>query len=229
MIKTLYNNDTSELARQAVEILSQHINELLKTQDYITLAVPGGRSVRDIFAALKNKENINWSKVHIFMVDERLVPMDDPVSNYLLAKQSFIDHLINNSKLPEENVHPFFYEKKAEDYETELERFGDKYDIVIAGVGEDCHVAALFPDHPALDEMVKNFTILHDSPKQPLGRMTATPKLLKQTKVAFILFINEAKTDAYKTFLDLKIDYHQCPAKILSEVENLYIVTNINL
>ena len=234
MLKTIFNKDSKELARQTVVVFSQHVNELLKNQDQVVLAISGGRSVLDIFYFFGKESPIDWQKIQIFMLDERLVPLSDPVSNFYLAKQSFIDRLVEEKRLPAKNVHPFIYNGKepgegTATYDLELTQFGGKCDIVIAGVGEDGHIGSLFPNHPALDDWMKNFTIFHDSPKPPPDRMTSTPRLLGQVDTAFILFINEAKKAAYKKFLDLNVDHHICPAKLLAGAKNSYLITNINL
>lgn len=35
-------------------------------------------------------DSIDWSKWHVFWVDERVVPKDHPDSNYLLAYDAFL-------------------------------------------------------------------------------------------------------------------------------------------
>lgn len=42
------------------------------------------------------KESVDWSKWLIFWVDERVVPLDDPDSNYLLASLGFLSKVVSN-------------------------------------------------------------------------------------------------------------------------------------
>src|SRR5690349_17372412 len=65
-----------------------------------TLAVSGGSTPRLMFQKLAALR-FNWSRVHLFWVDERCVPPADPASNYKLAK----DNLLPGAHIPERNVH----------------------------------------------------------------------------------------------------------------------------
>ncbi|MDP3900053.1 MAG: 6-phosphogluconolactonase [bacterium] len=230
MLTVLCNSNTIKLAHVAAGAFTRHVNELLTRQDYVVVALPGGRSVREFFAVLK-QEDIAWQKIHFFMLDERLVSLEDDDSNYKAAKEQFFDFLIQEKNLPAENVHPFIYDAKTADfglkvYEAELKQFGGKYDIVVAGVGEDGHTASLFPNHQTLDS-IENFVLEKNSPKPPSERISASPALIKQTKVVLVFFIGEGKIDAYKKFNDENTDWHECPVKIFREVEKCYAVTNI--
>ena len=92
-------DERKNLEEKAADIISESINKIAKDQEEVVLAIPGGRSVSGIFNQLKEK-NIPWKKVHIFMVDERLVPIDHKESNFKLAKESFIEELIKKGLLP---------------------------------------------------------------------------------------------------------------------------------
>ena len=90
---------------EAAKLVKKSIDELNKK--YIVLGLCGGRSINSILQALK-KENIEWDKIHIFMVDERLVPLDDKKSNFKLIKESLVN------VIPKKNLHPFDFNKKDE-------------------------------------------------------------------------------------------------------------------
>ena len=98
--------DKEELEKKAADIIADNINDMLTKQDKVVFAVPSGRSVAGIFKNLKEKK-IPWKKVHVFMVDERFVPIEDDESNFKLAKDNFIDGLLSKGILPKQNVHPF--------------------------------------------------------------------------------------------------------------------------
>ena len=66
MTKTI---KTKKLFKNAADLIAEKINSLSKKRKPIILGIPGGRSVEGIFKLLKEK-NIDWKKVHIFMVDE---------------------------------------------------------------------------------------------------------------------------------------------------------------
>ena len=105
------------------------------------LALPGGSVVSLLARGFTAPvEAANW---HVFWTDERCVPLSDPQSNFRLAETELLP------KLAGARVHPM--RGSAADYENELRPFLP-LDLVLLGVGEDGHVASLFPGNPALQE-----------------------------------------------------------------------------
>jgi 6-phosphogluconolactonase len=101
-----------------------------------------------------------WNRVHFFWGDERDVPPTHPDSNYRLARETLLDKI----GIPENNIHPIRPESgspsvAAVSYENELRRFfalqpGEipRLDLIFLGMGDDGHVASLFPHSEALNE-----------------------------------------------------------------------------
>ncbi len=196
-----------------VEIISNEMSLMLKSKPYIVMGLPGGRSVKFIFREML-KHDFPWKKVHVFMVDERLVDINSKESNFRLVKENFLDKI----DMPKKNIHPFIIKKNkkdfgAEEYLKELSGYGG-YDLVILGVGEDCHVGALYPNY-TIKENTEKFIVFHDSPKPPKDRMTASRKMLLKAKLGIALFIGEGKKEAYKKYLDKNLSIEECPAKII--------------
>ena len=77
------------LEKYAAEVIENCIRKVLKKQGRVVFAIPGGKSVTEIFKNLTTI-SIPWEKVHLFMVDERIVPLDDKESNLRVAHESFI-------------------------------------------------------------------------------------------------------------------------------------------
>lgn len=232
MINILYNETAPE--KTAAETIAKSIKSLLQKQPQVVLAVPGGRSVPEIFKLLRNDATVPWEKVHIFMVDERLVPLEHEQSNFRLAKENLISPLVKSGKLPKDNVHPFVYDKEKtgaglDEYENELKEYEGAYDIVLLSSGEDGHIGALYPKHHSVRDESEFYLIMHDSPKLPKDRMTMSRKLLLKSKVAVLLFFGEAKREAYESFVDWSKDYEQCPARLVKLIDNHYVITDIKL
>ena len=94
---------------KAAWILVEAIQTLLETKSKVIVAVPGGRSVCGIFQKLA-EEDVDWHRVHLFMVDERLVPKDHPESNFRVVIESL------GEIVPATSLHPFVYDAAADDY-----------------------------------------------------------------------------------------------------------------
>ena len=218
MTQTIFNKNTGELAKAAVEVFAAAVARISDKKDYAVVAVSGGQSVVDFFNALKNKKDIDWNKIHFFMLDERLVDLENEDSNFRQAYERLFIDLVDSKKLSWRNLHPFAYQPHVADkgigsYEKELKQFGGKYDIVVAGAGEDGHIAALFPNHTALQSGDK-FVTFDNSPKPPAGRMTSSVTLIQTAAIAFVFFISAHKQQAYTNFLDEVVKWQECPAKI---------------
>lgn len=231
MTEIIANNNIEELNQKAAQIISDSILKLSNEKNRIIIGIVGGRSVSGIFNELKNLE-IPWEKVHIFMVDEKLVPIDDEQNNFLLAKKAFIDTLVRLGNLPSGNVHPFIINEEKDDlgimdYSEELKFHGSRFDIILLSSGEDGHIGALYPNHSSIEDESDYFIKMNDSPKPPKNRMSASKKLLKKSQVSVIMFLGEEKRDALELFKDKKIKEKSCPAKIVNDIEKSYLLTNI--
>lgn len=229
----IIKQEREQLEKFAADLIAKSIREISAEKDNIVLAIPGGRSVSGIFNILKH-EDINWSAVHIFLVDERLVSIDDEQSNFKLAKDVFIDELINEGKLPRENVHPFIYKPDYEcrgtrNYKEELGKYGGRYDIILLSSGEDGHVGALYPGHHSVKDDSEFFITMDDSPKPPAGRMSASLNLLKKAVLGIVLFFGDAKKDAYRKFTENDIGIEACPAKVVHHAGKGYVLTDIGV
>jgi 6-phosphogluconolactonase len=211
-----------DLEKKAAAVIKDGISSILKEKNDVILAIPGGRSVSGIFELLIN-EDIPWQKVKIFMVDERMVSLDDKDSNYKLAKEV----LLGRINIPQENIHPFMVDRGIKEYEGELKVVGGAYDIVLLSAGEDGHVGALYPNHHSIDTESQYFLTMNDSPKPPPNRMTLSKNLLLRSKVVLIMFLGEGKRGAFDKFNDQAVDYNKCPAKLVQLIKESYLFTDL--
>ena len=122
------------------------------------VALSGGRIAGRFFSAsveLARERVISLRHVHFFWADERCVPPQDPESNFALADRL----LFQPMKMPPGNIHRIAGEQNPESAAanagSELSRIVPKnqarqpqLDIIFLGMGEDGHVASLFPSAP---------------------------------------------------------------------------------
>ncbi|CAH9058876.1 unnamed protein product [Cuscuta epithymum] len=162
--------------------------KFIRQKNSFTVVLSGG-SLIDTMRKLVDdpyKESVNWSKWLIFWVDERVVPLDHPDSNYLLAFNGFLSKV----PIPSKNIFAINDKKSpegaADDYETRLRQLVEskvlpvsptgfpQFDLMLLGMGPDGHVASLFPNHPQRHEKERWVTFITDSPKPPPPRITFT-------------------------------------------------------
>lgn len=219
----LIKGKKEEVEKKAVKIIADKLASMEKT----VFGIPGGNSAKGIFEKLK-ESSINWEKVHLFFVDERFVDLNDKESNYKNAMNSFLQELIDKNKIPTKNVHAFNHEKGIESYEKEFLSVSNKFGMAILGVGEDGHIASLFPNHKSLEQKGV-FIKVENSPKPPSSRISASRSLLEKTDVAILLFFGEGKRKALEMFLDPSVSYKKCPAKIALNARECFVLTDIKI
>ena len=96
----------SELYARAAGAVAELVEAILHRQERAVLGIPGGRSSAGVFRSLR-RQKVAWPRVFLFMVDERLVPLDSPESNYRLARTELVDPLVERGVLPPGNAVPF--------------------------------------------------------------------------------------------------------------------------
>lgn len=214
------------LERKAAEILAEAIKRSVSEKNQAVIAVPGGRSVGAVLERLV-REAIDWTRVHIFMVDERLVEPGHPASNFELVRSCLAPWV------PEPSLHPFplgraDHDAAGDAYSRELKSHGGRFDAVLLSAGEDGHVASLFPEHHTIFSDAPLFLTTDSAPKPPPGRMSASSRLIGSSRDGVVLFFGTEKEDALRLFLDESVTVAQCPAKIINTLPRAHVLTDLN-
>lgn len=230
MLTIIKETDTDALLQKAAQLICQKLRDALAVQSSVNMAVPGGRSVAKIFDAMR-QELVDWTRVHFFIIDERLVSTDHPDSNFKLLMDHFIIPLAREGKIPPENAHPFILDTSVPDfgtraYEEVLAKQGFRYDIILLSSGEDGHVGALFPDHHSVTDPHHGFIVMDDSPKPPPERMSSSLSLMLTAQSGILLFVGESKREAFGKFGDASISVSSCPAKIVIGLKDATVFTD---
>ena len=183
-----------DFANEAARLILNHAREAIAERGLFRLGLTGGRSPRAIHTAvIAQAGDLPWNKVQLTFGDERCVPPDDKDSNYLMAQESLIDP----SHIPPGNVFRMRGEIDpgiaAQEYEAKLEALAARFDepryvhdLLLLGLGEDGHVASLFPGSASLDEEKRNVLPVI-GPKPPPQRLTMTLPLINASRQ--ILFL----------------------------------------
>lgn len=152
---------------------------------WFALAIPGGSVVSLLARGLAAPPDATcW---HVFWADERRVPLSDPHSNFHLAETELLPQLAGA------RTHPV--RGSAADYESEIHPFLP-LDLVLLGVGEDGHVASLFPGNPALRETERLVAEVRGAPKPPPERVTLTLPALNAARQILVVAAGAGKAEA---------------------------------
>ena len=173
-----------------------------------SVALAGGRITRwflEAAAELAQVRGVSFDHVHFFWGDERCVPPTDGDSNFALAEK----YLLKKISASEKNIHRIRGEenpaKAAQLAETELCQFVKTNsenqpvpDVIFLGMGEDGHVASLFPSEPP--EIRSNKAVYRAvvGPKPPPNRVTLGYSAIAAAKDVWVLASGEGKKDALR-------------------------------
>lgn len=179
-------------------------NACVRTFGDFHLALSGGSTPEPLYRRLMYDpvyRSLPWKRTHLWVVDERRVPFDDPRSNFGMIRETIGDH----SDIPSEQVHPIpameddadeQYEKVLREHLGWRDKGHDRLDLVVLGMGTDGHTASLFPRSPALDAGDR-LVVFNDGPMvQPPPRVTMTLPFLNASRFAAVLVTGEKKRAA---------------------------------
>lgn len=212
-----------EIDREAVEFAVSRLSSASAGSGQAVLGLSGGRSVTGLLRGL-SRATLPWESVHIFLADERRVPPDSPESNFKEINDILISPLREKHKIPDEHLHPCTGD--AADYSDQFSRVGSRFDLLVLGAGEDGHVASLFPGRAELSVADRPFVDVHDAPKPPPDRVSATRSLIRRSGAIVLLFFGEAKRDALLRFLDDATAEAECPARMTRICADLLVLTD---
>lgn len=210
--------DLYALSLRVAETAAGIINETVLRNGRCSLVLSGGTTPATMhqLLAFTFRDQIPWSRVHVFWGDERYVSPEDPRSNYGMARDTLLDHV----PCPQANVHPMpthFADPAdaAHDYETTLRRYWagqePQLDLVLLGMGPDGHTASLFPGAPELHERTRYVVAARVPAVVPL-RLTLTLPALALAAHAHFLVAGVDKAGALREVLSGHADPNSYPA-----------------
>lgn len=199
----ILRKDLEDLASALLSELLIHAQNCVRTFGDFHLALSGGSTPMPVYMRLMTDplyRAFPWKFTHIWIVDERRVPLSDDKANFKHIKEIIADH----ADMPVENVHPVLTgaDDPAASYEQDLrqalawrEKGHDRLDYVLLGMGGDGHTASLFPNSPALDETARLVAPNDGDEVIPPPRITMTYPLINAARYVAILVAGEGKRD----------------------------------
>lgn len=199
---TLFSFSSAQESAQALaKAIANDIHTLLRQQTHLHLALSGGKSPILFFQTL-NQYALDWSRVHISLVDERLVPTQHPDSNTRLLRQHFFQNRAKDASfipLINDNC-----DESCLNNTQKIQQFAQQHfclpDIVVLGMGEDGHTASLFPNLPELFETQHHLVIT--APQNALHRrISMTFPAIQHAKKIYLAILGSKKYAVYQNAL----------------------------
>lgn len=201
-------------AQSAARVISETVRGLILTQRRVSVALAGGSTPREVYTTIGKSDccsTLPWRSIDFYFGDERCVPIHDPSSNYKMvcetlfagANMSFLSVYRMEGEIPD-------YDQAAKNYEG---RLPCEVDLILLGIGEDAHVASLFPLSPAVRE-IKRRVVSVIGPAPPHRRITMTPLALRLAKHLIVMAIGSRKAWAVQQALEGEDDPNRVPAQL---------------
>lgn len=198
-----------QVAKDVYETLKKVCKEAMAREGKVTMAISGG-SLPGLLASHlcmqakeapeRVREALGLPHWHIYLVDERCVPLTHADANYRALRDTLLDPLeALGLAPPAHHLHPIdttlLHDPTAcaKAYADRIARTLSPatppvFDVIFLGMGPDGHTASLFPNHPLLrDTSGAAVLALQDSPKPPPCRVTLSlPVLLAARQVVVV-------------------------------------------
>ena len=172
-----------------------------------SLVLTGGRTgtaVLEHLRALPGLAAVDWSQVDLYWGDERFLPAGHPDRNETQARAALLDHIpVDPARVhvmePSDGRFGDDPDAAASAY-AEVLAAGDgsvpEFDVLLLGVGEEGHVASIFPDSPAVHEGSLSVVAVRDCPKPPPTRVSLTLPAVRRAREVWLMTTGEAKAVA---------------------------------
>ena len=192
-------------------VAKQFLAAFKPTEGRQSIGLSGGRITEKLFRELVAQSeacDYDWSGFDFFWADERCVPLDHAASNFRLAKELLFDPL----KIASEQMFPFAGGKDPAVMAAEGSRMMENYfgtgkpdlpslDLVFLGMGEDGHIASLFPENRESD--LEQRALCYDvvASKPPPNRITLSYPLIKEAQEVWLVVSGAGKAPVLKDAL----------------------------
>jgi 6-phosphogluconolactonase len=193
-------HDLESLSEYAVKLFIEQAAQSIKERDQFLVALNGGNTPTRLFQLLATdyRDQVDWSKVHVFWGDERCVSPDDVESSYRQAR----DVLLSRIPIPDSNIHRVLGElgpaEASKEYALTLKELAShpldwpRFDLVYLGMGEDGHTASLFPGSP-VDVSEPTIPVTAHYQDRPANRVTLTPVVFNSARMIVFMATSEKK------------------------------------
>jgi 6-phosphogluconolactonase len=178
-----------------------------------SVVLTGGSAAELVYPLLITKQQRRWQFIDLYFSDERCVRPDDPNSNFGLIDRTLLSdirpaavHRMRGEEEPSE---------AARAYEQVVAPAAQRgLDLVLLGVGDDAHIAALFPASPAFDES-EQLCLAVRRPDGMIG-ITLTPRAFLRARRILLLVSGRSKADAVRRAVSGDETPSACPVRVLA-------------
>lgn len=227
MPRALYIAEPEEFASAAARVLENELLSALEDAEFrsrtdtapdIAVCLAGGSTPRPVYEALVASAHpfFPWGRLHLWLGDERWVARDHEDSNERMVRETIMRArgFDNWSLRGIDRLHGDL-ETAARMYEKKMPVHAE-FDVMVLGIGADCHTASIFPHSPAARER-ERLVVTSVAPVEPAHRVTITLPVIAKARRMVMLAYGSGKAQAVATAIEGDTSYEECPARVARE------------
>lgn len=196
------------------ELLDQEINTCVKKYGHCHLFLTGGRSAKLFYENWFQSLQEKTKNISFYFGDERCLDNKSPDKNSNLVEEAFRNNGISDYRMYSINTDSGHFEQSARGY---TENLPDRFDIILLSLGDDGHIASLFPQSKALQST--DFGYIYTQGPDPFkDRISITAPLINRFHRKVVLVIGKAKGIAYKNTYSLPSKPLDYPLLLLNDL-----------
>ena len=191
-------NSQVNLDCNAAQFIIERAKIAIREKGSFSLVLSGGTTPVNVYKLLAN-EQVDFEKWHIYFGDERCFPLNHLERNSNVAESTWLSKV----NILKSNIFIIPAELGNAEGALAYEKILDKnkpFDLVMLGLGDDGHIASLFPTHQW--DNSKQVISVSNAPKSPSDRISLTPSRLSNTEEVLFLISGKNKVNAFKQWKD---------------------------
>ena len=215
--------DAEEMAEAVAGDIGFIIDSAIDARGAAVIALSGGKTPIPIYAKLAAAKH-DWKRVTIVPVDERIVPLGDPLSNVTMIAKAFLPKgarvmpIVPNATAD--------YKAAGRSADALMQDLHWPLDLCLLGVGADGHTGSIFPG-PDYDEALSGpkerraLGVMPDPlpPEAPLARVTLSAAAIASSKALMIMITGDAKKKVLEQAIEQGPSSSYPIGRVLAEVE----------
>lgn len=206
--RVLVHPDKPALAGAVAARFITKIIDVLEDRGHADVCLTGGTMGSAVLQAIADspaRDTVDWSRITFWWGDERYLPHGDPERNDTQSRAALLDALeldparVKSLPAPGDQAD---IQAAADAYAAELAAgapegaAAPRFDITFLGVGEDGHIASLFPDHAGIRDTEHVVIAETDSPKPPPERLSLTLPVINASDRIWMVLAGPDKAGA---------------------------------
>jgi 6-phosphogluconolactonase len=202
----LTSGDWESWPEMAAEAVGKAVELVISRQGTCNLMLTGGTVAERLYLHWSRTSALPLDKIHFYFGDERCVAPDHPDSNYALVMRT-LPGATSIVRMKAENP------DRAVAAKSYAQMLPAIIDVLLLGMGEDGHIASLFPHDPVL--LAKSTDVEYiTGPKEPCQRLTVTPEVIIRARFIFVLVTGIAKGKTLNKAFESQNDFSSLPVRL---------------